>query len=73
MVIHSNCNASNLLIHDHHLIRGFRILTAEELTFEEIMTFSFLKPLINPLSIFISRKYAKGTILTGTKLKAYHV
>ena len=45
-IIQNNCNADDFLIHDHHFIRGFRILAIENITSKKIyviLTFKVAK------------------------------
>ena len=51
MIRHNNCNANNLLIHDHQLARGSGILPAEKIISEEIHDI-FIFKVINPCNLY---------------------
>ena len=43
-------NATNLIIHDHHLIKGSRVITLDKLTLTEIYSILILKAQNKPCS-----------------------
>ena len=66
-------STTNLIIHDHHVIKGSRILTLDKLSCTEIYAILISKfQNTNILLTFISKVCLMTMILTGQQFICYH-
>ena len=64
--------AANLITHDHHLIKGSRVITLDKLTSTEIYSILTIKEQNKPSSKSIWKICLITTILTGQQFICYH-
>ena len=63
--------AANLIIHDHHLIKGSRVITLDKLTSNEIYLI-LISNVKNKHLVFIPKICLMTMILTGQQLICFH-
>ena len=65
-------NATNLIIHDYHLVKGSRVITSDKVTSTEICSILISRAQNKPSSNIYNENLYMTIILTGQQSICYH-
>ena len=65
-------NATNLIVHDYHLVKGSRVITSDKVTSTEIYSILISRAQNKPSSNIYNENLYMTIILTGQQSICYH-